>query len=75
MEDHTGAGWKWSLQVCPGLPILFFNVFLTVLDSIESVGNPGQVLDIKESRTADDSPVLTWNRTKNNNQQFFLRMA
>ncbi|KAJ6189804.1 hypothetical protein N7519_004712 [Penicillium mononematosum] len=43
--------------------------------SIESVGNPGQFLDIQRSQTADDSPVLTWRGTKNKNQQFFLRMA
>lgn len=62
-----------------GLPpkpsILFSNVFLTVFDSIESVGNPGQVLDIQGSQTADDTPVLTWRGNKGKNQQFFLRMA
>ncbi|KAF3029765.1 hypothetical protein E8E15_007250 [Penicillium rubens] len=43
--------------------------------SIESVGNPGQVLDIQGSQTADDTPVLTWRGNKGKNQQFFLRMA
>ncbi|KAJ5477704.1 hypothetical protein N7530_003213 [Penicillium desertorum] len=42
---------------------------------IESVGNPGQFLDIQWSQTADDTPVLTASPTLNQNQQFFLRRA
>jgi hypothetical protein len=78
-QTRDGRSYRCGIEVeltCLSKPsILFFNVFLTVLDSVESVGNPGQVLDIQWSQTADDTPVLTASPTLNQNQQFFLRRA